>query len=112
MGVDTVQKKDLNIAIGGRIRKVREHQRYTREQIAERADISAQFLADIENGYKSMTAATIISLANALHISTDYILLGTEPSNDTKTLDEFQSLLIAIPRAICKNKNILYLHII
>ena len=93
-----MQKKELNIAIGGRIRKVREHQHYTREQIAEKADISAQFLADIENGYKSMTAATIINLANALHISTDYILLGTEPNNNTETMDEIQSLLSAIPK--------------
>ena len=93
-----MQKKELNIAIGGRIRKVREHQHYTREQIAEKADISAQFLADIENGYKSMTAATIISLANALHISADYILLGTEPNNNTETMDEIQSLLFAIPK--------------
>ncbi|MBR3723399.1 MAG: helix-turn-helix transcriptional regulator [Selenomonadaceae bacterium] len=93
-----MQKKELNVAIGGRIRKVREHQHYTREQIAEKADISAQFLADIENGYKSMTAATIINLANALHISTDYILLGTEPNNNTETMDEIQSLLSAIPK--------------
>lgn len=98
MGVDAVQKKELNIAVGGRIRKVREHQHYTREQIAERADISAQFLADIENGYKSMTAATIISLANALHISTDYILLGIESNNDTKNIEEVKSLLSAIPK--------------
>ena len=98
MGVDAVQKKDLNVAVGGRIRKVREHQHYTREQIAERADISAQFLADIENGYKSMTAATIISLANALHISTDYILLGVESNNNDEAMNEFQSLLSAIPK--------------
>ena len=92
-----MQKKELNIAIGGRIRKVREHQRYTREQIAEKADISAQFLADIENGYKSMTAATIISLVNALHISADYILFGAHPNNGAETMDELQSLLSAIP---------------
>lgn len=98
MGVDAVQKKDLNIAVGGRIRKVREHQHYTREQIAERADISAQFLADIENGYKSMTAATIINLANALHTSTDYILLGTSQNDDTEGMEELQSLLTAIPK--------------
>lgn len=93
-----MQKKELNIAVGGRIRKVRERQRYTREQIAERANISAQFLADIENGYKSMTAATIINLANALHISTDYILLGDESNNETENIEEIQSLLSAIPK--------------
>jgi len=96
IGGDALQKKDLNVAVGGRIRKVREHQHYSREQIAERADISAQFLADIENGYKSMTAATIISLAKALSISTDYILLGVEPGYGDID-DELQALLTAIP---------------
>ena len=93
-----MQKKDLNVAVGGRIRKVREHQHYTREQIAERADISAQFLADIENGYKSMTVPTIISLAKALRISTDYILLGIEPDGSVENVGELQALLSAIPK--------------
>ena len=93
-----MQKKELNVAVGGRIRKVREHQHYTREQIAERADISAQFLADIENGYKSMTVATIISLSKALHISTDYMLLGVKSNDNGNAIDEINSLLSAIPQ--------------
>ena len=93
-----MQRKNLNVAVGGRIRKVREHQHYTREQIAERADISAQFLADIENGYKSMTVPTIINLAKALHMSTDYMLLGIEPQETESHADELQSILSAIPK--------------
>lgn len=74
------EKNDLNVVIGNRIRYVRESQNKTREQVAEPANISAQFLFEIESGRKSMTARTIINLANALHVSTDYILLGTDAS--------------------------------
>ncbi len=73
---------DINKEIGARIRIRREFLGFTREDLAERADISTQFLADIEVGRKSMTALTIIGLAKSLCISTDYILLGTRCDND------------------------------
>ena len=42
--------KPLNIKIGARIREARESARMTREVFAEKVDISAQFLTDIERG--------------------------------------------------------------
>ena len=69
-------KKDLNIEIGSRIRQIRECQKKTREQISEVANISPQFLFDIESGKKGMTSQTIINLAKALNVSTDFILTG------------------------------------
>ena len=69
-------KKDLNIEIGSRIRQIRECQKKTREQISEVANISPQFLFDIESGKKGMTSQTIINLAKALNVSTDFILIG------------------------------------
>ncbi len=73
---------DINKEIGARIRIRRELLGFTREELAERADISTQFLADIEVGRKSMTALTIIGLAKSLCISTDYILMGTKCDTD------------------------------
>ena len=71
-----MSKKDLNIQIGGRVRLIREAQGKTREQVAEIADISPQFLFDIETGKKGMTSQTIINLAKALNVTTDFLLLG------------------------------------
>ena len=76
-----MDKKILNEKIGIRIRNRREELNYTREKIAERANISVQFLFDIEKGKKSMTALTIINLAKALSISVDYLLLGTRETD-------------------------------
>ena len=67
---------DLNFEIGNRIRLIREAQNKTREQIAELAEISPHFLFEIETGRKSMKSKTIINLAKALNVTTDYILIG------------------------------------
>lgn len=95
-----MQKKELNIVVGKRIREIREYQRYTREQVAERADISTQFLADIENGNKSMTVPTIINLSKALHVSIDYMLLGKKPieKNADVNADVLTEMLAALPK--------------
>ena len=71
-----MNKKDLNIAIGSRIRVLRESQGKTRDKLSEEADISPHFLFEIETGKKSMTSNTIINIAKALNVTTDFILLG------------------------------------
>ena len=71
-----MSRKELNLAIGQRIRLIREAQKKTREQLSKVAKISPQFLFDIESGKKGMTSQTIINLAKALNVSTDYILVG------------------------------------
>lgn len=64
--------------IGERIRELRELQHYTREGLAEKVDISAKFLYEIEVGKKGFSADTLGRLAQALSTSCDYILFGEE----------------------------------
>ena len=74
--------KELDVnAVGKRIREIREYQHLTREQLAEQADISVQFLADIEVGRKSMSVNTLYKISNALHVSNDFLILGTDNSS-------------------------------
>ena len=82
-----MDKRRLNEEIGARVRRRREVLGYTREQIAERANISVQFLFDIEKGNKSMTAMTVVKLADALSVSTDDILRGMETDNDKYSVE-------------------------
>lgn len=77
---------DLLIGIGKRVRKTREHYKLTREQLAEMASISPQFLVHIENGTKSMTVNTICNLSRALNISADYLLFGMEDTDFNRIL--------------------------
>ena len=56
---------------GNRIFMLRKERGLTRERLAEMADISVQFLADIEKGRKNMTVTTLRKLSTALMISPD-----------------------------------------
>lgn len=68
----------VNSAIGKRLRSRREAEGLTRERLAEYADISVQFLADIETGRKGMTVQTLRKLALALHCSCDDLIFGED----------------------------------
>lgn len=72
-----MERNETNYEIGSRIREMREYSNYTREHLAEKANISVQFLADIETGRKSMTVKTLKNISLALNISSDYILFGS-----------------------------------
>ena len=75
-------KKQLNVEIGGRIRKTREALGYSRETLAEKADLASSFIGTIELGAGSFTAETLIKLCRALGTSADYILFGREEQGD------------------------------
>ena len=49
---------------------------YSRECLAELAGISSKFLFEIEQRAKGFSANTLISLADALGVSSDYIMKG------------------------------------
>ena len=82
----------LNVEIGKRVRVIRELHKKTREQLAEVAEISPQFLFEIETGRKSMKAQTIINLAKALEVTTDYILTGNNDAPTSKILKNLEDL--------------------
>ena len=63
-------------SIGGRIRKQREYLGLTREQFAEKLDITPKLCSDIELGLKGMSVPTLCKIAETLSLSTDYILYG------------------------------------
>ncbi len=77
---------ELNIEVGTRITELRKQRGYTREKLSELADVSVQFLADIEKGRKSMTVATLKRIAAALLVTTDYIVNGTSADNNNESI--------------------------
>lgn len=77
------------VAVGNRIRKQRETLGLTREQLAERIEVTPKFCADIELGVKGMSVPTLCKLSKTLFLKTDYILFGdnqTSLSNDIEYL--------------------------
>ena len=73
---------------GSRIRAQRELLGYTREQLAEKLDVSTQFCSDIELGVKGVSIQTLAKLSDLLNLPTDYILFGeSETGNSVELLE-------------------------
>lgn len=84
-------KKELNIEIGSRVRKSRERLGYSREVLAEKAELATSFIGSIELGTGSFSAESLIKLCKALSVSADYILFGVEQPTDLSEIDSMLS---------------------
>lgn len=70
------EKKEINIEIGGQVKIAREEAKLTQEQLAERIDVSPQYISDLERGVVGISLATLRRLCVTLGISADQILFG------------------------------------
>lgn len=74
--------------IGQRVREHREMLKYTREEFAEKLEITPRFVTDIEHGKKGMSIDTLIRICELLAVSADYIIWGRgdPPDSDLAAL--------------------------
>ncbi|MCM1230859.1 MAG: helix-turn-helix transcriptional regulator [Ruminococcus flavefaciens] len=79
----TINYKEM----GRRIRRQREALGYTREQLAEKLDVSTKFCSDIELGVKGVSIQTLAKLTDLLNLSADYILFGEYAQGDSIELE-------------------------
>ena len=70
-----------------RIRKAREDMGYTREQFAEKLDVSVSYLAELERGRTGISVKMLVKVCNVLGLSADYALFGSERTEDEMRLD-------------------------
>ena len=70
-----------------RIRKAREDMGYTREKFAEKLDVSVSYLAELERGRTGISVKMLVKVCNVLGLSADYVLFGTERTEDEMRLD-------------------------
>lgn len=68
------KRQQIVFSFGSSIRYAREKRDYTREQIADRAEISSRFLAAIENDKRKPSLDVLIRLVNAIGTSFDEVL--------------------------------------
>jgi len=75
--------KDIEpLAMGERIRQYREKNGMTREQLAERMEVTPRFIADVEYGSKGISLRNFTALVQILGVPADYILFGIENPGD------------------------------
>lgn len=92
--IDTLEESMIDKGIGKRIRKLREEQGMTREELAVKAEITTKFLYEIENGKKGMSANNLNKIATALDSCCDYILLGRNRENAESKVERLYSELL------------------
>ncbi len=75
-----------------RIRKAREELGYTREQFAEKLDVSVSYLAELERGRTGISVKMLVKVCNVLGLSADYILFGENRDTDSLLLDRIHRI--------------------
>jgi transcriptional regulator with XRE-family HTH domain len=66
------------VTLGERIRAKRLERGWTQDELARRAGISKGFLSDLENNKRGVNADTLLDVAQALGVSIDYLMTGSE----------------------------------
>ena len=73
-----------NEKMGIRIQELRKERNMTREELAEKAEISTKFLYEVEMGKKGISAETLLKISRALSSSCDYLLTGEGKNRNGK----------------------------
>ena len=63
-------------AVGDRIRERRTSLGWTQNELAEKARISSGFLSDVETGKRNVSADNLLSIAQALGVTLDFLMKG------------------------------------
>lgn len=88
------KRNDLLAAqIGSRICKKRKKMGLTQEELAFRSGLSQPFLACIERGEKGPGFYSIIRISDALDTSTDYLLRGIMPKDESDYIHSLFELM-------------------
>ncbi len=62
------------LTMGDRIKETRKKQGLTQEQLAEKVDITLEYISQIERGLKMPSMQVFIKLVEVLDVSSDYLL--------------------------------------
>ncbi len=84
---------------GTRIRNSRIENNLTQEELANILNASKDHISRLERGIGACSLELLIELSEVLHTSTDYLLIGRRPSNDSakeKIRSELYSVLATL----------------
>lgn len=91
-------------AMGHRIRLLRMAADLTQEELGVKAGISKAFVGHIERGTRIASLETVVTLAEVLEGSLEYIILGTMPEpKPPKLMTKEERLLNDITRSLLKH---------
>lgn len=74
--------------IGNRITELRKRLGWTQEELAEKANLTPQFVSYAESGKRAMRPENLLKLSKALNVSADYLLTGEIIDKDLLILSD------------------------
>ena len=99
-----MQDKEIFLQeVGQRIIERRKKLGITQETLAEISDVTTQFVSYAESGKRAMRPENLLKIANALGVSTDYLLTGDIVDKDLLLLSEKLSKLTPSQLRIIEN---------
>ena len=81
----------MNTLLGQRIREQRKEKGWTIEQFAERVDLSANYVGDLERGVKVPKLETFIRIVEVLDVSADVLIRDSVSSASHVADDELST---------------------
>lgn len=88
-----VTDRDEYKIIGARIREVRTKKNLSQQELAAAANVSLPHISEIELGKSLMRLSTFIRIAEALQVSTDYLIRPNIPEVNAIYQTEFQEII-------------------
>lgn len=82
------------IALGNRIQRTRKRKGITQQTLAELVDCSTTHICYCESGRRHMSVETLVRIANALHVTTDELLIDSLENTVKVSNHEFATTLI------------------
>ena len=90
-------ERDLRILLGSKIKQYRSDRSISQAELAERLDLSVNFLSNIENGIKWISPQTLVKIASVLKIEPYELFMPphTQPDSVTAALTRYTDEAIA-----------------
>lgn len=82
------EKKQINIEIGERIKKSREKIEMTQEKLAEKVNVSPQYISDLERGVVGVAIPTLKNICITLGVTSDSLLFGESTDADFSIIND------------------------
>ena len=79
--------------VGKRIKEERENRSYTQAELSEKAEISAQYLSQVETSKKQVSLVALVRISNALEANIDSLLRGNQVGDKQEYQSELYELM-------------------
>lgn len=90
---------------GKRIAKLRKDKGLTQEQLADKLNISTDYIGKMENGRYGGSIDLLVEISEFFEVTLDYLILGKEMSDGTAIKETVKKVLLFVIECLTKLVN-------